>query len=144
MFEHCSAAAAPHDDGTVVHSVIRHTQLTPLQNYCSSERLIERAPRCLAEDDSAFHTRSPAGRVAFEHCDTATVPHGDGTVVHAVIRHAQPTPQCERDRSPRAGAPRGRLVRGGFRIHVAAPRSALTLPGLQNTSDREIRRYSFV
>eukprot|EP00966_Prymnesium_polylepis_P106610 2468290-Prymnesium_polylepis.1 len=30
-------------------------------------------------------------------------PHGDGTVVHAVIRHAQPTPapQCERDRSPR-------------------------------------------
>ena len=136
MFEICSAAAAPHDDGTVVHSVIRHTQLTPLQNYCSSERLIERAPRCLAEDDSAFHTRSPAGRVAFEHCDTATVPHGDGTVVHAVIRHAQPTPQCERDRSPRCAEA---AWFGGFRIMLPAPWSALTLPGLKNTSDREIR-----
>ena len=77
-----------------------------------------------------------AGRVVFEHCGTVPLPHGDGTVVHAVIRHAQPTPQCERDRSPRCAEA---AWFGGFRIMLPAPWSALTLPGLKNTSDREIR-----
>ena len=58
VFEHCDAGPASHGEGIVARSVIVYAQRTLLQNYCSSERLLECTPRCPDENNSASHTRA--------------------------------------------------------------------------------------